>query len=53
MGPVWEKSTHIYLSEKQFLHLFYINGYVLSPSPFDGTGKVQTDREMQVIALKI
>ena len=39
MGPVWEKSTHIYLPEKQFLHIF--TQMIISPSPFDGLVRPQ------------
>ena len=58
MGPVWEKSTHIYLPEKEyktkksFTH-FYTNDYVPSPSPFDGLVRSQMREayvHVQVIA---
>ena len=46
MGPVWEKSTHIYLPEKQFLHIF--TQIIISPrsQPIWWTGKVPTDRDL-------
>ena len=62
MGPVWEKSTHIYLpgktkkkkkkKKKSFTH-FYTNDYVPSPSPFDGLVRSQMREayvHVQVIA---
>ena len=56
MGPVWEKSTHIYLPEKHFLHIFTQMIISPSPSPFDGLVRsqpIETYVRVQVIALKI
>ena len=47
MGPVWEKSTHIYLPEKQFLHIF--TQMIISPQ----SQPIETYVRVQVIALKI
>ena len=43
MGPVSEKSTHIYLPEKQFLHIF--TQMIISPQS-QWAGKVPTDRDL-------